>query len=324
MVVPHSALHASRMARQLRPYLPGAFFHLTSRTQGHVRYFDDELCGRMVGFLADAARGCDARVFAYTIMRDHLHLVVQQGTHPLWRLMQPMMRRVALLVQRRYGIVGHVMEREYRAKICATSEHLRNAILYTHVNPVRANICSSATSYSWTSHGHYVADNAASFPAPDLVAEGLTLFATCEDRSLEQLRKDYLAFLEWRLARDEWDAAMEGGFPTLAEPRRPSTAGGDAMWSHMVTQDVTSTAATPQRSRPDLRDFVKHQLGNLLPGAGIDLLRYGSCSRIIVRARRGVIQGAILAGYTGKEIANFLLISESLVSKVARTMRDAR
>ena len=309
------------MGRQLRPYLPGAFFHLTSRTQGHVRYFDDALCERIVEFIEDAARGCDARVFAFTVMPNHLHLVAQQGTHPLQRLMQPLLRRTALQVHRRHGVEGHVMEREYGAKACTTSEHLRNAILYTHVNPVRASLCSSASSYLWTSHGLYADNHSEGFPASGLVAEALTLFGRCEGRSLEQLRGDYLAFAEWRLARDRWDAAFEGGFPTGAVPRRPSTAGGDASWSHMVTQGVTPSASEPQRKRPDLRDFVRNRLGVLLPGADVDLLRYGSRSKIIVHARRGVIQSAILAGYTGKEIANYLMISESAVSKVVRSIR---
>src|SRR5690606_28499612 len=93
-----------------------------------------------------------AELFAYVIMPNHLHLVLRQGEEPLWRFMQPYLRRIAIQVQRTHEREGRVFERRYRDRYCADADHLRTAILYTHLNPIRAGLCSDPREYPWSSH----------------------------------------------------------------------------------------------------------------------------------------------------------------------------
>lgn len=120
------------MGRQLRPQLPGVPFHVTARVQGRAAWFtgvERPLENRILA----APRRSDATLLAYAVMPNHLHLVVVQGSQPLSQLMQPLLTRIALLVQRRTGREGHIFERRFRASPCLDPDYLRNAIAYVHL-----------------------------------------------------------------------------------------------------------------------------------------------------------------------------------------------
>jgi REP element-mobilizing transposase RayT len=140
------------MGRRKRSYLPGAAFHLTARTSGHEHWWaDDKLRNSVVGIVSDALHRTDARLVAFTIMTNHFHLTVRQGIDPLARLMHPVCQRIALLVRRAHGREGHIFERQFRDKPCASADHLRQVIYYTHRNPVKAGMCAEANEYVWSS-----------------------------------------------------------------------------------------------------------------------------------------------------------------------------
>ena len=140
------------MGRRLRPHLPGATFHLTSRLHAGLPRFTPGMRTRAVGILREEVDRSDIDMLAYVIMPNHFHLVLRQGEAPLHRFMQPWLTRIALLVQRTWGCVGHVFERRYRDSVCDL-DHLRHAIDYTHRNPVRAGLCRLPDRYAWSSYG---------------------------------------------------------------------------------------------------------------------------------------------------------------------------
>src|SRR5512145_1122737 len=109
-------------------------FHITTRTVCHRKWFTPRNRSRIEGIIAAALVRSDASLLAHTIMPNHLHLLVQQGNAPLARLMQPLLRRVALLIQHTHGIEGHVFERRFRDKPCPDADYARNAIAYIHRN----------------------------------------------------------------------------------------------------------------------------------------------------------------------------------------------
>ena len=117
------------MGRRLRPHLPGATFHLTSRLHAGLPRFTPGMRTRAVGILREEVDRSNVDMLAYVIMPNHFHLVLRQGEAPLHRFMQPWLTRIALLVQRTWGCVGHVFERRYRDSLCDL-DHLRYAIDY--------------------------------------------------------------------------------------------------------------------------------------------------------------------------------------------------
>src|SRR5687767_6239625 len=143
------------MARTLRPHQPGAAFHIVSRTQGHEPWFLPEMKRVIEQYIVDGVASAGARLIAHSVMNNHIHVLLFQGVAPLGWVMQPILRRTALLVQRVHKVEGHVFERNFRTRQCESVEHVRNAILYIHRNPVVAKLCKSAVEYEFSSARAY-------------------------------------------------------------------------------------------------------------------------------------------------------------------------
>jgi REP element-mobilizing transposase RayT len=113
--------------RRKRSYQPGGAFHITARTNGKEHWLDDNVRGALVGIIAMSIARTDARLIAFAIMSNHFHLVLWQGFMTLGQVVQPITRRLALLLARKLGRGGRLLERRYYDVQCVDAEHLREA-----------------------------------------------------------------------------------------------------------------------------------------------------------------------------------------------------
>jgi putative transposase len=303
------------MGRRLRPQLPGVPFHLTARVQGREPVFRNHE-RFVVSRILDTQRRSDAALLAYAVMPNHLHVVILQKRQPIGEFMQPLLRRIALLVQHRLGREGHVFERRFHSSPCLDPDYFRNAIAYVHLNGVRAGLCTNVDHYEWCSHASYLSladDHSRSMHVP--MENGLRLFASREGQSLNECRDDYCAFLEWRCAMDAHLAACETERPTL-RPEPPCTLGGDMHWHRYYASATLQMTLPPGRSRPDLRDIARATLDDVAPDMELEQLRSGDRAKAVVRVRRRFILRALEAGHQGWIVARFVGISPSAVSTV--------
>jgi REP element-mobilizing transposase RayT len=328
------------MGRHRRPNLPGGIFHLTARTLQRERLFTPPLRSAALELLAGVVPGSGARLLAVAIMPNHLHLVAQQGDRPIAGLMQPLLRRLAHLLQRSHGREGPVFWRPFACRACLGPGHVRNAIVYTHLNPVRANLCTRPSRYAWTSHPLYSEPTGGGAMVPVTTAarlarvldpeHALPLFATRHDRRPDQLRDDYRRFVSWRLTADRVAEAVDRRTALIHEapPERPPLAWGDLHWGnlsplfHSATMGGDRLAGAP-RYRPDLSDLARGVLATEAPGITLELVRGRSGGATYGRVRARLIRAMHAAGHRNVDIARFLRLSESAVSKVICTARRA-
>ncbi|MFW6202115.1 MAG: transposase [Gemmatimonadota bacterium] len=318
------------MGRRVRPHMPGATFHLTSRLHDREALFTPKLRTGVVTILRECVAFADLDVFAYVVMPNHLHLVVRQGEAPLSRFMQPLLRRTALLIQRSYGREGHVFERPYRDKPCASPYHLRNAIVYTHLNPVRAGLCAEPGAYAWSSYGAWVGERVAADGRihPIELERASPIFACGPGRTTSELRHEYLAFERWRREQDRLQADRDETERPLPSTSDPWVAYGDAYWaSHlaplrggsgrpMPTSASQGPTSGVPATRPDLSTIARGVVGEDGSGLNLALVRSRWGGPPYVRARHRIIRRAAAAGYRGVEIARYLRISTTAVSDV--------
>jgi len=292
------------MSRTRRPYLPGTAFHVYARTIGRAAWFNDEVRDAVVGIIADALRRTDARLLAFVVMPNHFHLVVQQGRDPLSRLMQPICRRTALAVHRVRKRAGRIFERRYYARVCTDAGYVRSAIAYVHRNPL-ARLCAAADEYAWSSHRCYTGQpvgcgRSLNFPN---VSPAVSLFADDADQATH--RAAYDRYMQWRddCARCERD---------VPRPVKPSTRHGNAFWAAHY-----SKLPRQLNGKPDLRDIVLRTLREVAPEMTLDELLLRRGGQTVVQARRTAIARCVLAGHRGVDIAAFLNVSASTVSRVS-------
>jgi hypothetical protein len=245
-------------------------------------------------------------------------LILRQGVTPLGRILQSVNCRIALKVQRHLGRTGHIFERPYWERPCADPDYLRDAIVYTHLNPVRAGLCSDPGQYGWSSHDVYVRVPTTSDPNAHAVLPQITLavelFADRKHRTKVQVQSGYERFVKWRL---HCDLLSED----VAKPRAPICADGDDYWAmHFGMKTPSSPPNTLDRHRPDLRDLVRQSLRDMSPPLTLEYLRLCFGGDMILSARRTIIKRAVLAGYRGADIARYLNVSKATVSRVARSL----
>lgn len=292
------------MARTHRPHQPGAAFHIVTRTQGHVPLFVTSLKREVNELVIDGVASSGARLISHAVMNNHIHVVLFQGSSRLGWIMQPILRRAALLVQRHHGLEGHVFERRFRSKQCESTEHLRNCIRYVHHNPVEAGMCDTPSAYEFSSARAYEG----MVPCGNIcVEEGLQLYGCSATSSVADLRSSYLQQMRSPLSADEREPLEYWLQPRT---RRRQLA-------------ITRWQEHERRPLMDVRDAALRLLKVIDADADVDVVRsrYGGSRIVAVRVQ--VIASLIQRNYNGTAIADYLRISPATVSRVRSQMRWA-
>ena len=91
------------------------------------------------------------RVIAYTLMTNHVHLILEPQTGDgLAIMMQCLQSEYARSLHARQDMLGHLWRHHYDA--CVMDEtHLGIALAYVELNPVRAGMTKTAIEYEWSS-----------------------------------------------------------------------------------------------------------------------------------------------------------------------------
>lgn len=316
------------MGRRRRLHLPGGIFHITARTQGKEPWFTPHLRTRVVEYAVDAVGCSDATLLAWAIMPNHLHLVLHQGSWTLERVLQPLLRRTALLVHRSHGVEGHVFERPFDARICRSPRYARNLIVYANLNPVRAGLTEDPATYRWSTHRYFLGR-----PVPPAMSGALSvdsalrLFAPGEGATVQELRASYRAWVAWRIECDRIRSSLLRGEQEAEFPPPPLTVGGDQCWSTeyaALFDDPAVGIRAGRLGRPtlvELSDIARQVMAEDGAGMALDAVRSSFKSPAYVRVRRAMIRRMHLAGHQGMAIARYLRISPQCVSNVIRQRR---
>lgn len=246
-----------------------------------------------------------ARPVAFAIMDNHFHLILFQGREPLGVVMQAPLRRIALLVQRTHNHVGHVFERRFRSKLCHDLEHLPNAIVYVHRNPVQSGRCRTATEYRWSSATAFEGGCAAGLLCVD---DGLRAFDSTGSASLESMRSVYRDRLR-RCTDDELDGYWKW-FMQIVRRKRGSRS-----------PYVPTSIHRERASLRDLRDVASSILATIDRDVPPELVRSRYGGPRVSAIRKQLIAALVQRDYPGVAIARYLRVSEATVSKVRSAMR---
>jgi REP element-mobilizing transposase RayT len=165
------------MARPLRIEFPGALYHVTARGDRRERiYTSDVDRGRFLELLAREVGQQHWLLYAYCLMDNHYHLLVETPEANLVRGMRRLNGAYTQWFNRRHGLVGHVLQGRYKAILVEKDSHLLELARYVVLNPVRANAVREPVSYAWSSYRATL--GAAPCPAWLSAAQLLAWFST--------------------------------------------------------------------------------------------------------------------------------------------------
>lgn len=145
------------MPRLPRMYAPGATMHVVARCNNREFYFtgpeDFEI---LLDHLGGMSSDYKIRLFAYTLMSNHIHLLLQSPAEDvLGRPLRWFMTQTAKSFHRLRNRCGHFWERRYRACLVEDDLYALAALRYMDRNPVRAGIVEDPSTYAWSSCGSY-------------------------------------------------------------------------------------------------------------------------------------------------------------------------
>ena len=141
------------MSRPLRPEVPGAIWHITSR--GNERrsvFLEDEDCEQFLALLGKVAEDFNWRVYTFVLMGNHYHLMLETPEPTLSRGMRQLNGVYTLGFNRRHGRVGHLFQGRFKAILVERESHLLELIRYVALNPVRAGLARSPQEWKWSGY----------------------------------------------------------------------------------------------------------------------------------------------------------------------------
>jgi REP element-mobilizing transposase RayT len=150
------------MARRPRVFAAGLLYHVMvwgNQRRKTFRHDDDyqAYLDRLEKYRAQ----CQVRIYAYCLMPNHVHLLVETGSTPLAKFMQGLQQSYTQYFNRRYRKVGHLFQGRYKAIICERDKYLLALVRYIHLNAVRAKLATRPERYRYSGHNRYLTDGTA-------------------------------------------------------------------------------------------------------------------------------------------------------------------
>jgi REP element-mobilizing transposase RayT len=145
------------VARLPRIEYSGALYHVLARgNQRRDVFHDDADRAKYLGKLAAYKQRHRFVLYAYVLMTNHVHLLIETRDVSLAKIMQGIHQSYTQYYNRRYQTVGHVFQGRYKAVVCARDSYLLELVRYIHLNPVRAKLVADPADYRWSTHRSYI------------------------------------------------------------------------------------------------------------------------------------------------------------------------
>ena len=141
------------MPRPPRLEYPGALYHVTARgVQQEAIFVDDRDRVSLLAIMARMLRISHAQAYAFCLMGNHYHLILQTDLANLSMLMRRINSLYCLTFNRRHRRRGHVFERRFKALHVDRDAYLLEVCRYVDLNPVRAGLVDSPEQWPWSSY----------------------------------------------------------------------------------------------------------------------------------------------------------------------------
>ena len=278
------------MARPLRIEFAGAVYHVMARGNARADIFvDDDDRQRFVDNLGRVAKRFDWRVWAWCLMDNHYHLLIETLQPTLSRGMREVNGIYTQAFNRRHGRVGHVLQGRYKAVLVERDTYLMELSRYLVLNPVRAGVVERAGDWPWSSYRAVMGKTG----APDWLAveDILALFHGQKGPA----RRAYARFVADGVDVDPY-----------ADQTRAGLLGGDD-FAEEAMHKLDPSALSPEHPR------------TARPVPSLDHIAASHAER-----NQAIRAAYATGGYSLTEIARHFGLHVSSVSRIARGLRNAK
>ena len=145
------------MARRPRVFAAGLLYHVIVRgNQRQKTFLSNQDYQAYLARLAKYQRRYGVLIYAYCLMPNHVHMLLESSNEPLSRFMQGLQQSYTQYFNHVHRKVGHLFQGRYKAIVCEKEGYLLTLIRYIHLNPVRARLVQKPEQYQYSGHGVYL------------------------------------------------------------------------------------------------------------------------------------------------------------------------
>lgn len=318
------------MPRQARLDAPDALHHVMVRGINKIAIFiDDHDRESFIERLHINLNDCGCSVYAWSLMDNHLHLLIKSGGRGLSSLMRKQLTWYAVYFNHKYHRSGHLFENRYKSTICEEERYLLALIRYIHFNPMRAGIVKTLEEldqYKWSGHSVIMGNQKREWMATRYV---LAQFGG----ALKKAKTAYRRFVEEGISQGRSTELTGGGLirsqggwsEVISKKRKGMVLESDERvlgGSEFIRQILEESAEEDnaqlkvRRTTKSISDIVEEQ--SVETGISQRELRSGSRKRKISRARAVIARRCVEElGMTYADIARVLGVSTSGIRRAS-------
>jgi putative transposase len=145
------------MPRLARLDSPGTLHHVMIRGIEKRPIVDDDQDRRdWVDRLGALALETETRILAWSLMKNHAHILLKSGPGGLSQFMRRFLTGYAVAYNLRHCRHGHLFQNRYKSIVCDEEVYFQELVRYIHLNPLRAGLVKDVRGlerYLWCGHG---------------------------------------------------------------------------------------------------------------------------------------------------------------------------
>lgn len=274
--------------RPKRVEFEGAIYHVMQRGNNKERIFQGEADKRFfIAELVNSKKKYDFKLFGYVLLDNHYHLLLQTGIVPLSKIMQRQNSLYSRYFNRVHERADHLFGLRYKSIIVEDDKYLFTVLRYLHWNPIKAGIAKEVSDYKWSSDVFYRQDRSG------LVDTSFIYNIISDNRSV---------------AINEYVRLVK----TYSEIKNDH--------KYIIGEDYFDNSLGGASQEKKIMDSIFFDLG--LSDEQLKSIKSGSRSREFRTYKEKFIEEALSQGYTTKEIAKYLNVSDKAVYKLKKTRTE--
>lgn len=145
------------MPRKARKLAESGIYHVMLRGIDRQQIFDDtQDYMYFLQILQQCRVACCFKLYAYCLMGNHVHLLVQVQDDSLETIFKRIGGRYVYWYNVKYQRVGHLFQDRFKSEPVEDDAYFLTVLRYIHQNPVKANICRHIRDYPYSSYSAYL------------------------------------------------------------------------------------------------------------------------------------------------------------------------
>ena len=196
------------MPRQARLDSPGTLHHVIVRGIEKKDIVTDKYDRTdFVKRMGELAQETGTPIYAWSLMRNHAHILLKSGPLGLSKYMRRFLTGYAIAHNLRHNRHGHLFQNRYKSIVCDEDAYFQELVRYIHLNPLRAKTVKDMPAldrYAWCGHGVILGKKTREWQDTNYV---LSWFGTKESEA----KRAYRAFVKEGIEQGRREDLVGGG-----------------------------------------------------------------------------------------------------------------